>query len=120
MNREKFTIEKKKIFFCAVVYGLLCEAFSLFIFGFDWRFTIGLIMGIGAVIVNLITLERVVDCAIERRRIWLAFLLHMGRFLLFGAAGYVCYKIGLLALAAYGIGIISLTVASVITYVKEG
>ncbi len=35
MNREKFTREKWKIFFYMVVYSLLCEAFSLFVFGFD-------------------------------------------------------------------------------------
>lgn len=120
MNREKFTREKWKIFFYMVVYGLLCEAFSLFVFGLDWRFTVGLILGINAVTVNLIALEKVVDCAIDGKQIWLAFLLHMGRFLLFGAAGYLCYCISMTALAAYGIGVLGLTVASVITYVKEG
>ena len=120
MNREKFTREKWKIFFYMVVYSLICEAFSLFVFGFDWRFTFGLIMGICAVTVNLTALEKVVDCAIDGKQIWLAFLLHMGRFLLFGVTGYLCYRIDIIALAAYGIGVLGLTVASVITYVKEG
>lgn len=120
MNREKFTREKWKIFFYMVVYGLLCEAFSLFVLGFDWRFTIGLIMGICAVTVNLIALEKVIDYAIDGKQIWLAFLLHIGRFLLFGVAGYLCYRIDVVALAAYGIGVLGLTAASVITYVKEG
>lgn len=120
MSREKFTREKWKIFFYMVVYGLICEAFSLFVLGLDWRFTLGLIIGIGAVTVNLIVLEKVVDFAIDGKQIWLAFLLHMGRFLLFGMTGYLCYRIGTIALTAYAIGVLGLTAASVIAYVKEG
>ncbi len=43
-----------------------------------------------------------------------------GEVLLFGVTGYLCYRIDIIALAAYGIGVLGLTVASVITYVKEG
>lgn len=120
MNRGKFAKEKWKIFFYMVVYGLLCEAFSLFVLGWNWRFTLGLIIGIGAVTVNLIVLEKVVDFAIDGKQIWLAFLLHMGRFFLFGLTGYLCYRIDSIALVAYAIGVLGLTAASVITYVKEG
>lgn len=120
MNREKFAIEKRKIFFFMVVYGLLCEAFSLFILGFNWRFTVGLATGIGIMAVNFIVLEKVVDFIIGRKQIVLAFLLHLGRFLLFGISAYLSYKLSVIALIAYGIGVLGLTAASVITYVKEG
>ena len=65
MNRENFTQQKKKIFFCMVVYGLLCEVFSLFILGFRGEFTIGLILGMGAAAINLVILETVVDLYVD-------------------------------------------------------
>lgn len=120
MNGEKFTVEKRKLFFLMAVYGLVCEAFSLFILGLDRGFSTGIILGIGAAAINFVVLEKVIDIVIYRKKTFLAFPLHLGRFLLYGVLGYVSYRTGTTGLIAYGVGIISLPVAAGITYIGEG
>ena len=119
MNRENFTQQKKKIFFCMVVYGLLCEVFSLFILGFRGEFTIGLILGMGAAAINLVILETVVDLIIKKRNTWLAFLIHLGRFFLFGLLAVVSLKISFISVVAYAIGVLGRVVGSLVTFVKK-
>ena len=120
MNREKFTVEKRKLFFLMAVYGLVCEVFSLFVLGFDRGFLAGIILGIGAVTINFIVLEKVMDIVIYREKTFLAFPLHLGRFFLYGALGYISFRIGVTGLIAYGVGMIALPAAAVITYIGEG
>ena len=119
MNRENFTQQKKKVFFCMVVYSLLCEVFSLFILGFRGEFTIGLILGAGAAAINLVILEKVVDLIIEKRKMSLAFLLHLGRFFLFGLLAVLSFMISILSVIAYAIGVLGLVAGSVITFGKK-
>lgn len=118
------TKEKLNILFCIAIYGLLCQGISVFVIGFESAFTAGLLLGILTVLMNLSGLEKVIGCFVERRRVRLAFLIHLGRFLLFGAAGYLCFRISMTALAAYGFGVLSLTAgaagAAVIELHKEG
>lgn len=120
MNRENFTREKKKIFFYCVVYGLLCEAISLFILGFDMGVPIGLVGGIFATTINLMLLEKVVDYTITGNKTAITFLLQLGRFLIYGILGYGCYLISTVSVVAYGVGVLGLVVAVVITYCKGG
>ena len=110
MNRENFTQQKKKIFFCMVVYGLLCEVFSLFILGFRGEFTIGLILGMGAAAINLVILETVVDLIIKKRNTW---------FFLFGLLAVVSLKISFISVVAYAIGVLGIVVGSLVTFVKK-
>ena len=119
MNRENFTQQKKKIFFCMVVYSLLCEVFSLFILGFKGEFTMGLILGTAAAAINLAVLEKVVDLILDKKT-RAAFLLHLGRFFLFGLLAVASLKIGFLAVIAYSAGVLGLVAGSVFTFVREG
>lgn len=116
MSRKIFTREKLKILFYIVIYDILCKALSLVVLGLDWGFSIGLALGTITVMVNFIILEKVVDCALDRHKLLLAFLLHLGRFLLFGLAGYFSCTISITALIAYGIGILGLVMSIVFVY----
>lgn len=120
MNRKNFAKEKKKIFFYCVAYGLLCEAVSLFVLGLDTRFAVGIICGILATTINLMLLEKVVDNTITGNKAAITFLLQLGRFLIYGTLGYGCYLISTVSLIAYGVGVMGLVVALVITYCKGG
>lgn len=120
MIRENFTKDKKRIFTYCVVYGLLCEAISLFILGFNIGVPIGLIGGIFATTVNLMLLEKVVDHTITGNKTAITFLLQLGRFLIYGVLGYGCYLISTVSLIAYGVGVLGLVAAVMITYCKGG
>lgn len=110
--------EKQKILFYMIVYDLICEAVSLLVLGFDGRFLLGLMIGTGITAVNLAALEKVVDCVIERKHTQSAVLLHLGRFLLFGLAGFCAYLIGITALVAYGTGTTGLAFAAAAYYLR--
>lgn len=119
MNREKLEFGKKTIFFFIVVYGLLCEVFSLFILGFDGGFLAGLVLGMGAVCINLIGLEKVIDFIIKREKIILAFPIYLGRLLLYGLLGFLAYRISLIAVIAYALGVVGLPAAAVLAAVTD-
>ena len=119
MNRENFKKEKKIIFFYCVLYSLICEVISLFVLGFNMGFLIGIWSGSLGAVVNLYLLELVVDTAIINKNMTLAFLIQVGRLLIYGAVGFGCYLISLPALVAYAIGVLGIVLATVITYGKE-
>ncbi|MGF6376351.1 uncharacterized membrane protein YjjP (DUF1212 family) [Clostridiales Family XIII bacterium PM5-7] len=111
---------KKRIFFYSVAYGLLCEGISLFFFGFNIDVPIGLIGGIAATTINFILLEKVIDGAITGNKRTFAFLFQLGRILIYGSLAYGCYMLSVRSLIAYGISVLGLVVAIMITYGKEG
>lgn len=119
MNRENFKKQRAKIILCCVAYSLFCEVISLFVLGLDFVFITGLTTGTVAVIINLILLEGVVNLAVYRHNIGIAFLLHLGRLLLYGLLGYSCFLLGINGLIAYGIGVLGINIGALICFRKE-
>lgn len=119
MNRENFKGQKRFIIFCCVAYSLICEVISLFVLGLNVGFLTGIITGTIAVIINFILLEGVVDLAIYRNNISIAFLLNLGRLLLYGILGYGCFLFDVKALIAYGIGVLGINAGAVICFRKD-
>lgn len=117
MGKENFKREKLKILFYMLIYDLLCWSISIPAIGLNGQFVIGLLAGSVTAAVNLYVLEKVVDCAIEGKKAILAFLIHLGRFLLFALAGYFCFTTGMTALVSWGIGTLGLTAASAAVYI---
>lgn len=120
MKREIFKRTKKNIIFYETAFGLLCEAVSLLVIGFDGAFACGIALGIITITVNLILLENVIDIFICSKKTWLAFPVHTGRLLLFAASAVLCLYIDLTALIGYAAGIICFAAGVGTVYIKEG
>lgn len=94
-----------------IIYDLICAAVSLFITGPEAEVAAGLAAGTLTVIFNFLLLEKVVDYIIDGTRAGFAFLIHLGRFFIFGAAACLCSAFGIHMLASYGLGVLSFTAA---------
>lgn len=110
---------KLKILLYMIIYDFVCEIVSLFIFGSAAGVPIGLIVGTLTVMLNFLVLERVVDWIIDGNHTVFAFLIHLGRFFIFGAAACLCWAVDFQALAAYGFGIAGFTATAVVTSIHE-
>lgn len=120
MIRKILTKEKMKILFYMTVYDLLCALISMVFLGFNYYIYIGLAVGTLTAIINLTALGKVIDWAVVKRNVPVAFLVHIGRFVLFGLAGHFCIAADITALVAYGFGVIGLVPALVGVYRKDG
>lgn len=120
MKNVEFTENKHKIWIYCGIYAAVCEVISLIIIGLRWDFAIGLLAGTITVLVNFSLLEKLTDTIIFDKKALTAFLLQLGRYLLFGLIAFICVKISLCAGLAYAIGILSISLAIVIKYGIRG
>ena len=102
---------KLKILFYMIIYDLACIIAALFLTGSEIEVTAGLIAGTLTVMFNFMVLERVVDYIIDGKCAVFAFLIHLGRFFIFGAVACLCCVLGTHALIAYGFGVLGFTAA---------
>lgn len=120
MNNHNTVKEKKEIIAIYVIIAVICETVSLFIIGPRGDFAIGLIAGTVTMIINYNILGKVIDMMLSGSNITIAFLLQMGRYLLFGGVAFIVVKISIYATIAYAIGILILSLVFLVKYGKGG
>lgn len=98
---------KGKVVKLYMAFTALAEPPSIAVIGADAGFAAGLIAGALAFTVNLALLEKVVYSLTAGKNKFNAFLVQIGRFLVFGAAGAVCALLGVSAVIALGISAIA-------------
>ncbi|MEF9922108.1 MAG: hypothetical protein RR313_07105 [Anaerovoracaceae bacterium] len=120
MNNHNTVKDKKEIIAIYVIIAVICETVSLFIIGPRSDFAIGLIAGTVTMIINYNILGKVIDIMLSGSNITIAFLLQMGRYLLFGGVAFIVVKISTYAVIAYAIGILILSLVFLVKYGKGG
>lgn len=116
MKDVEFTENKHKIWMYCGMYTLVCEIISIVFVGFRWDFAAGILAGTVTVLVNFTLLEKFANKVLFDKKTLTAFLLQLGRYLLFGLVAYACIRISLTAGLAYSIGILGITVGILIKY----
>ena len=104
---------KRKVVKLYFVFTIAAEILSLPFLGFDPGFVAGLFTGAAAFTVNLALLE-------AGKNKFTAFLIQLGRFLVFGAAGVTCAAFGVNAVIALGVSAITFTAGIVTAALKGG
>ena len=103
-----------------IIYDLICTTASLFFTGPEIEISVGLIAGTLTVMFNFLVLEKVVDYIIDGKYTVLAFLIHLGRFFIFGGVACLCCTFGIHALIAYGFGVLGFTAAAAVNGISRG
>ncbi|HKM28731.1 MAG TPA: hypothetical protein VJY37_03515 [Anaerovoracaceae bacterium] len=116
MKNVEFSKNKHKIWIYCGIYAVVCEVISLIFLGFRYDFAVGILAGTLTVLVNFTLLERFTTTFLVDKKALTAFLLQLGRYLLFGLVAILCIKINLLAGLGYSIGILGITIGIVIEY----
>jgi len=118
MNRENFTVYRRKIEMSCAFYAAVCEVISLFIIGGDLKFAGGLAAGTATVLLNLGLLEIAVG-KFFAGNVGIAAAIYLGRLGIYAAVGLLCYHFGELSLLAFAAGVLGLLVSTLIVYIKE-
>lgn len=111
---------KRKVVKLYFMFTIAAEILSLPFLGFNPGFAGGLLAGAAAFTVNLALLERVVYGLTAGKNKITAFLIQLGRFLVFGAAGILCAFFGVNAVIALGVSAVTFTAGIVTAALKGG
>lgn len=90
---EDLTKFKQKIFIFGILIMLIMEVISLPIHGFDWKFSIGLILGTAIAVANFNIMTITSAMILGGKSRFLASLSYLIRLLLYGGVFYVSVKL---------------------------
>jgi lipid-A-disaccharide synthase-like uncharacterized protein len=119
MDKEAFYKMRKQLTVLCVAYGIVCEIASLFFIGFEWKFLLGLGLGIVTMLINFSLLRWVVVFFVENKNRGMAILLYLVRLALYGAVAVICYKLSMNALLAFAVGALGIVIGALINVKKE-
>ena len=108
---EDLTKFKNKIFIYGILIMLIAEVISLPIHGFDWKFSVGLLLGTAIAIANFNIMTLTSAMILEGKHKALASMSYLIRLLLYGGVFYVSIKLSVPAGIGSICGIMTLKVA---------
>ncbi len=111
---------KGKAFKLYMAFTVAAEVISIAVLGIDLRFSAGLLAGAAAFTVNLVLLEKVVYGLTAGKNKFNAFLIQLGRFLVFGAAGGLCALFGVNAVIALGVSAVIFSASLIAASLERG
>ena len=128
-TKEAIKYIEKDIFLNAAIYGVICAIISAFAIGINAKFFIGLAAGLAAMAVNFRLLE-ILICTyfgkylgfegIEEKRTGrlLPAAIYIVRLCIYAAGIFICYKMGVMCVIAFAVGVMGLPVAALLHYLK--
>lgn len=120
MDKTEIVKLRKTIFISGLVYIGIAAVILVMTAGFKFVYITGLILGFGAMMLNLILLENVVALFRLPAKRPLAVLIYLLRLAIYGAIAVICYELGTIVLIAFAAGVLALLAGALVYMVKGG
>jgi hypothetical protein len=117
MDFEK--VEKRVIITCIVTTVVIAAGYSI-IAGWKPHFVYGIICGTAVMLLNFHLLRIAIGKYFVREDYGVAGGIYLLRLVIYGLAGIACYKVSLLCLYGFAIGVLELLVGLLIGFGKGG
>lgn len=112
-------MEKKLMYMMMLAYGIVAAAVATVIYGTRIDIYVGLIFGIGSLMINYWLLLYVIEGITTKNLTFSVLPIGLSRFLIFGAAGWFCFKQSHLCVLMFAIGILAMPVSALLESLWE-
>lgn len=109
----------KTMYLLMLLYGCIAAGVATIIFGIDKNLYIGVLLGIGSLMVNYWLLSYTIEAITMDHMTISIFPIGLGRFLIFGAAGWYCFMQGHLCVLLFAIAMLAMPVSALLLTMWE-
>ena len=110
---------KKIMYIMMIGYGMVVALAATLLYGWDPDIYIGCFIGIGSLMLNYWLLMYVIEGVTMKNLTFSVIPIGLGRFLIFGAAGWFCYKQSHLCAILFAISILAMPVSAMLETLWE-
>ena len=109
----------KKMYLVMPGYGCIAALLATIIYGAKEDIYIGLLLGIGSLMVNYWLLSYIIEAITTKHKTFSIFPIGLGRFFIFGAAGWLCFCQSHLCVLFFAIGVLAMPVSALLLTLWE-
>jgi len=110
---------KETMYLLMLGYGCIIALVSLFTYGIDKDIYIGLLLGIGSLMVNYWLLTYTIEAITTQHMTFSIFPIGLGRFFIFGTAGWICYQQSHLCVLVFAAAMLAMPAAATVYSIWE-
>ena len=110
---------KNKIYILMLAYGVVVAAVAAILYGIRLDIFIGVGLGIGSLMVNYWLLIYVIEGITLKNLTFSVIPIGLGRFLIFGVAGWLCFRQSHLCVILFAISILAMPVSALLETMRE-
>ena len=111
--------QRKTMYLLMPGYGCVVALLATIIYGAKQDIYIGLLLGIGSLMVNYWLLSYIIEAITTKHKTFSIFPISLGRFLIFGAAGWLCFLQSRLCLLLFAIAMLAVPVSALLLTLWE-
>ena len=109
----------KTMYLLMMGFGCIVALVATILCGFDKNIYIGLLLGIGSLMVNYWLLSYTIEAITTQHKTLSIFPIGLGRFFIFGAAGWICFLQGHLCVLVFAIAMLAMPVSALLLTLWE-
>ena len=109
----------KMMYLLMLGYGCLAALIATILYGTNQDVYIGLLFGIGSLMINYWLLSYTIEAITKQHMTLSVFPIGLGRFLIFGAAGWYCFQQSHLCVLLFAIAMLAMPVSALLLTMWE-
>ena len=109
----------KTMYLLMLGYGCIAALIATIAYGAEKDIYIGLLLGIGSLMVNYWLLSYTIEAITTQHMTFSIFPIGLGRFLIFGAAGWFCYKQSHLCVLIFAVAMLAMPISALLLTLWE-